>query len=81
KPNKAIRLGLPEVQLYNLSTDIGEKVNLYEENPGKAKELYDLLMKCVDDGRSTPGEKQTNDPSLKGSWPQYEKLLNLDIAK
>ncbi|KKK49148.1 hypothetical protein LCGC14_3137960, partial [marine sediment metagenome] len=30
-------------QLYNLSEDIGERHNLYAENPEKVKELSDLL--------------------------------------
>jgi arylsulfatase A-like enzyme len=32
-----------EGQLYNLSKDIGERNNLYAENPEKVKELSDLL--------------------------------------
>ena len=34
-----------EVHLYNLSTDIGETKNLAEEEPERAKELLDQLMK------------------------------------
>ena len=32
-----------ELELYNLETDIGERINLIEENPKKAKELYNEL--------------------------------------
>jgi len=44
--NTNIELGNdPEPQLYDLSKDIGEKINLAPENPGKVKELSDLLEK------------------------------------
>lgn len=48
-------------QLYNLDDDLGETKNLAAENPGKVAELTALLQKWIDDGRSTPGAKQTND--------------------
>ncbi|MDO5980236.1 sulfatase [Flavivirga spongiicola] len=32
-----------DMELYNLETDIGERTNLFEENPDKAKALYDEL--------------------------------------
>lgn len=79
KPEQAINLGLPDIQLYNLTTDIEEKTNLYKEYPDIVKELFDLLMKCIENGRSTTGENQPNDNSLKGNWSQYEKLQILDI--
>ncbi|MCD6354715.1 MAG: arylsulfatase, partial [Prolixibacteraceae bacterium] len=81
RPQKAVKLGLPDIQLYDLKTDIAEKSNVYKKYPEKVKELYSLLIKCVDDGRSTPGEKQTNDPSMKGKWKQYNHLKTLDIDK
>lgn len=81
KPQKAIELGLPDIQLYNLSNDIAEKNNVYDKNPEKVKELYNLLMKCIDDGRSTPGAIQTNDKSLYNDWPQLKKAKNLKNTK
>jgi len=78
RPKEAIEQGLPKVQLYNLSTDIAEENNLYDKNPEKVKELYNLLMTCIENGRSTQGEVQANDPSSRGSWPQFEKLQALD---
>ncbi len=81
RPKKAVEMGLPEIQLYDLKTDIAEEKNVYKENPEKVKELYALLMKCVDDGRSTPGEKQANDTGLSGDWKQYDHLKTLDIKK
>jgi arylsulfatase A-like enzyme len=81
RPKKAIEMGLPAIQLYDLKTDIAEENNVYKKYPEKVKELYSLLMKCVDDGRSTPGAKQTNDRSMKGTWKQYDHLKTLDLEK
>ena len=36
--------GEPEGQLYNMKDDPGEKINLYEENPGKVEELKQNLL-------------------------------------
>ncbi len=74
RPKEAVKLGLPELQLYNLDLDIAEQNNLYAENPEKVKELYDLLMKSIENGRSTEGAKQTNDLPLRGKWTQLEQL-------
>ncbi len=81
RPKEAVKLGLPPVQLYNLKKDIAEENNVYKQNPEKVRELYGLLMKCVDDGRSTPGAKQKNDPDMNDGWKQYEHLKTLDIDK
>jgi len=81
RPKKAVKLGLPNIQLYDLSTDIAEKNNVYKKNPEKVKELYNLLMKCIDDGRSTQGVPQQNNPSINGKWPQLKKLKELKQTK
>ena len=41
-------------QLYNLASDPGEKVNLYNKNPEITKELSELLKKTIAEGRSVP---------------------------
>ena len=67
----ATKENLPWTQLYDLSNDIGEQKNLNADETGKIKSLVDLLEKIVADGRSTPGEKQTNDVPIdifKSSW-------------
>jgi hypothetical protein len=70
KPNnKAVIDTLPPIQLYNLRKDPGEKNNLQAEKPQIVKELKDLLIKQILDGRSTPGPEQPNDPSEK-EWKQ-----------
>ena len=58
---EAKKQGLPDVQLYDLSTDIGEMKNLYSEQPKVVERLTLLLEKTIADGRSTPGPKQAND--------------------
>ncbi len=52
------------VQLYNLKDDPGETMNLELDHPAVVKELVDDLAKAFRDGRTTPGEKQSND-----GWP------------
>lgn len=67
---KALELGWPCTQLYNMDDDPGEKNNLQAERPDKVRELAGLLETLVADGRSTPGPKQSNDAPVdiwKGS--------------
>jgi arylsulfatase A len=52
--------GLPPIQLYDLSADIGERENVQEAHPEVVEELTDLLTRYVVEGRSTPGAPQTN---------------------
>lgn len=51
---------LPPVQLYDLSSDIGERKNVESKHPEIVERLTTLLEKYVEDGRSTPGAKQKN---------------------
>jgi len=74
KPNSKAAKELPNVQLYNLSTDIGEKNNLQSEHPEIVKEFKEELMSVIDNGRSTKGVKQANDGT--DNWPQLDKLKN-----
>ena len=48
-------------QLYDLSKDIGETTNLYNQNPEVVNNLTKLMEKYIAEGRSTPGPKQAND--------------------
>jgi len=56
KPGNSMakEMGLPEIQLYDLSTDPKEENNLYEQYPGIVEDLTSLLQKYMDEGRSTP---------------------------
>ncbi|MFT5885088.1 MAG: arylsulfatase A [Arcticibacterium sp.] len=57
-------------QLYDLTEDVGEKNNLYEQNQEKVEELWALLKDYVASGRSTPGKDQ---PYVKtDQWPGME---------
>jgi len=49
---------LPPVQLYDLSTDIGETKNLQAEHPEIVERLSKLLEKYVAEGRSTPAQRR-----------------------
>jgi hypothetical protein len=60
RPGSAAAKGLPAVQLYDLSRDIGERENVEAKNPEVVHRLTGLLEKYVADGRSTPGKPQPN---------------------
>ena len=55
----------PKVQLYNMETDPSEQNSLQSKFPDKVEELTKLLIKYVEEGRSTPGKPQKND----GEYP------------
>lgn len=56
-------VGLPPIQLYEMSTDSGEQHNVQAQHPEIVKSLTALLKKYVDQGRSTPGKPQKNEVS------------------
>lgn len=58
------------VQLFDLESDPAELKNLSGEFPEVVKQLTVLAQMYIDDGRSTPGEKQANDveASLTHAW-------------
>ncbi len=60
KPGAKDAQGLPPIQLYDLSDDIGEKRNVQADHPEIVARLTALLEKYVADGRSTPGAPQSN---------------------
>jgi arylsulfatase A-like enzyme len=60
----AKKQGLANVQLYDLSTDIGETKNVQEEHPELVAHLTKILEQQIADGRSTPGAKQKNDVEI-----------------
>lgn len=60
---------LPEYMLYDLEEDIGETDNVAAQYPDKVRELKELLIQQIHDGRSTPGKKQAND-SISFPWVQ-----------
>jgi arylsulfatase A len=62
---EATEQGLPNVQLYDLSKDVGETNNLQAELPERVSALTELLQQYVDNGRSTPGKKLSNDVDVR----------------
>jgi arylsulfatase A-like enzyme len=58
---EARQQGLPDVQLYDMDADIGERVNLQDKHPEIVAQLTALLQKYADAGRSTPGAPREND--------------------
>ena len=53
--------GLPDIQLYDLTTDIGETKNVQAQHRDTVERLTRLLEKTLSNGRSTPGKNQAND--------------------
>ena len=56
--DEAKKLGLPDVQLYDVMADAGETKNVQSEHPDVVERLTKLLVQT---GRSTPGAPQKND--------------------
>lgn len=69
--------GLPPIQLYDLSNDIGEKENVQDKHPDVVEALKNLLSRYVRNGRSTPGASQPNTGSKH--WPQLHWLAENDM--
>jgi len=65
KPNSPAAKKLPPIQLYDMTADIGEKVNIQADHTEVIDRLLRLLQKFVADGRSTPGAPQKNDVPVK----------------
>jgi len=61
----AAKSNLPDIQLYNLNTDIKEQQNLASLLPEVVTELSELLKKQIEAGRSTGGSRQKNDVTVK----------------
>jgi arylsulfatase A-like enzyme len=60
RPGKDDTSAQPLVQLYDLASDIGETRNVQAEHPDVVARLTALMEKYVENGRSTPGDKQPN---------------------
>ena len=69
KPGTPAAKGLPPIQLYDLTAEIGERKNLQAEHPEVVARLTKLLERYIADGRSTPGPPQTNDVAVKWVKP------------
>ncbi len=67
--NAALKLGLPAMQLYDMTADPGEKRSVSKENPDTIASMKRLLDQYIDRGRSTPGKDQANDTEVKIDKP------------
>lgn len=54
RPAEAKKMGLPPIQLYDLSKDISEQKNVYKEHPDVVEKLTALLEKYKQQGYSRP---------------------------
>lgn len=70
RPNSNEVDNLPPVQLYDLSTDIGETTNIQQLHPEIVEQYRTELSAIVTNGRSTEGSPQKNDgPEM---WRQLD---------
>jgi arylsulfatase A len=69
RPGRPESEGLPPVQLYDLSRDVGERHNIQAEHPEIVARLTKLLERYVADGRSTPGPPQKNEGEVRITSP------------
>lgn len=69
-PWKLVFLKNGKRELYQLESDIGETKDVAKENPALVEKLALLMKRYVQDGRSTPGAKQTAEKSM--NWPMLE---------
>ena len=63
RPGRAAK-DSPAMQLYNMTSDIGEQKNVIDAHPDIAQDLAKLLERFVQQGRSTPGATQKNDVAV-----------------
>ena len=70
--------GENERELYDLSVDMGEKIDLFSKHPEIARTLETKLTHIVTHGRSTEGAPQVNDT---GWWPAVNWLTASDYAQ
>jgi arylsulfatase A len=56
--------GSPPIQLYDMSTDVGEQQNLQADHQQVVNHLLKLLKGYVATGRSTQGTPQQNDAAI-----------------
>ena len=59
---------LPELQLYDMSSNPEESENLVDKEPEVVERLTTKMRKYISDGRSTPGIRQKNETT--GEWTQ-----------
>ena len=69
---EAKKEGAPKAQLYDLSSDLGEQGNQFEDIPDVVDGLLEQLKRDVARGRSTDGESSKNDVDEIILWKSGE---------
>lgn len=67
-------VGAPDIQLYDLEADIGERRNVWNRHPEVVRSLQALLKRYIEEGRSTPGKPQSNTgatPAKNTAWMDF----------
>lgn len=64
RPGRDNRNGLPAFQLYELSSDSGEKTNLVDKHPERVARMKAAMEQAIARGRTTPGRDQKNDTEV-----------------
>ena len=69
-----------EIQLFNMKTDAIESTNVAAQHIDIVEDLKKLMAKFINEGRSTVGKSQKNDPTPKG-WKNvshFESYLKIN---
>ncbi|OYP35558.1 sulfatase family protein [Rhodopirellula sp. MGV] len=61
RPGRDDMSELPPMQLYNLADDPGETKNLFVSEPDRVESMIAMMQQAIDNGRTTPGKKLSND--------------------
>ena len=70
------------MQLYNIKTDPAETQNVYAGNMDVVRDMTNLMISYIKNGRSTPGIPQKNDgPENWGSQLIETWLADLDVLQ
>ncbi|MGN0214745.1 MAG: arylsulfatase [Muribaculaceae bacterium] len=68
---------LPAMQLYDMVADPSETRNVAKEHPEVVQELKSLMIRYIENGRSTPGAPQKNEGGEL--WKQVRELKELTL--
>mgnify|MGYP006257880205 FL=1 len=79
-PKDKLVINPGEIQLFNMQTDAIESTNVAAQNIDIVEDLKKLMAKFINEGRSTVGKSQKNDPTPKG-WKNvshFESYLKIN---
>jgi arylsulfatase A-like enzyme len=65
-----------EFLLFDMEADVAESTNLSDEHPEVVHELKQLLADLIQQGRSSPGQPQANDPARGKEWRQLKPIAD-----